>query len=185
MSNKNERGKQVLYPALSARFTTILDSLELNPRQFALKIESSPQNISNYVLGYALPGGNILKQIAERWPQINVNWLLTGQGQMMNKSIAQATSVSSMTPKALPADPLPLTPTAGPLTVVPESEQVKELKETIRELREHNRLLTELLRAGIDISKLTSAGATATGSFKLDEALAVVDESRVCMYAAA
>lgn len=82
MSNKNESEKEAAYPEVAARFADLLKDLDLNPRQFSKQIGTSAQNVSNYLLGYALPGGGILKQIAERWKYINVNWLLTGAGEM-------------------------------------------------------------------------------------------------------
>lgn len=81
----------------------------------------------------------------------------------------------------LPADPQPAKVEApSPLSVVAESEQVKELKEQVRELREHNKLLTDLLRSGVDLSKLQKA----VGSFKLDGAPAVVEPRPTMMVAA-
>lgn len=53
------------------------------------------------------------------------------------------------------------------LAAVSESEEVKELKETVRQLREHNKLLTELLKAGGDLVKTAK-------SFLLDNQEAAV-----------
>lgn len=91
MSNKNDNPKQALYPELGERLASLLELLELNQRQFALKVEANAQVISHLVAGYALPSGKTLKLIADRWPGFNASWLLTGHGDPFTSGIHSKT----------------------------------------------------------------------------------------------
>ncbi|QIX61828.1 helix-turn-helix domain-containing protein [Hymenobacter sp. BT18] len=124
----------------------------LSQQAFAEQCGLEQGNITQMERGTDPKSGNMAKIIAG-FPDLNPDWLLLGTGEMLRDG-------RELT--RLPADPAPATPTAGPLSVVPESDQVKELKEQLRELREHNRLLRDLLRSGVDLSKVQ-----ATGSFNL------------------
>ena len=50
---------------------------------FARKMEESPQTISNWVSRGA--GKNVLNKILSKFPDVNANWLLTGEGEMLSR----------------------------------------------------------------------------------------------------
>lgn len=118
------------------------------------------------------PKAGVVGAICNAYLNLDVKWLLTGEGDML-----------AAKPVVLPADPAPAQVTAGPLQVVAESEQVKELKAQNEELRKQLEFMRDLMRSGVDFSKL-QATSSAVGSFKLDGVPAVVEE-KVCMFIAA
>jgi len=69
------------HPDVARIFTRLLESVGLNARQFAQKIGSTPQAISNYMVGRNEPGRKMLAQIIEAYPNIDAAWLTTGEGE--------------------------------------------------------------------------------------------------------
>ncbi len=56
-------------------------------KQFANEAGFKPSTINDYVNGYALPGAEALKKFA--MTGLNINWLLTGQGLMIEQVIEE------------------------------------------------------------------------------------------------
>lgn len=69
------------HPDVARIFTRLLESVGLNAAQFARKIGSTPQAISNYMVGRNEPGRKMLAQIIEAYPNIDAAWLATGEGE--------------------------------------------------------------------------------------------------------
>ena len=69
------------HPDVARIFTQLLDTLGMNAAQFARKIGSTPQAVSNYMVGRNEPGRKMLALIIEAYPNIDAGWLATGVGE--------------------------------------------------------------------------------------------------------
>ena len=69
---------------MKARLNYILAKKKLSPTKFASIIGVNPSTISHILAGRNKPGADILRNIVEEFPDVNVNWLLTGQGAWSN-----------------------------------------------------------------------------------------------------
>ena len=67
---------------ISKRFEAMIASLEMNNNSFALSIGRSPSNIKPIIDGKSKPGYDMLEAIFKKYPQINRDWLLMGEGQI-------------------------------------------------------------------------------------------------------
>lgn len=65
---------------IAARFKMVRDSLGLSQREMAKKLDSSLGALQSYEAGKSVPGGNVLEALARLG--INVNWILTGEGEI-------------------------------------------------------------------------------------------------------
>ncbi len=68
---------------IAARFKMVRDSLGYSQREMAKKLDSSLGALQSYESGKSVPGGNVLEALARL--RFNVNWILTGEGEMSNK----------------------------------------------------------------------------------------------------
>lgn len=50
--------------------------------EFARNVGETPQNINNWVTRGA--GMNVLEKILEKYPEVNLNWLLKDEGEMLS-----------------------------------------------------------------------------------------------------
>lgn len=66
------------------RIAMIISQFCESKADFARKIGERPQTVSNWVSRGA--GKNVLNKILGYFPEVNVNWLLTGEGEMINQS---------------------------------------------------------------------------------------------------
>lgn len=64
------------------RISEVISRFCESKADFARKIGEKPQTISNWVSRGA--GKNVLNKILASFPEINANWLLTGEGNMLN-----------------------------------------------------------------------------------------------------
>lgn len=65
---------------IASRLKTIRETLGLSQREMAKKLEISLGGLQSYESGKSVPGGNALEALARLG--FNVNWLLTGEGEM-------------------------------------------------------------------------------------------------------
>lgn len=88
------------------RIRTIMERTGLTQQQFAERIKISPSTLSNIFNGKTQPTNKLFSAIHQTFPDINVNWLLFGEGEMHLSSPAIASVVGdSRVP--FPADPNP------------------------------------------------------------------------------
>lgn len=66
------------------RIELIISKFCKSKAEFARVMEESPQTISNWVARGA--GRNVLDKIIGKFPEINANWLLTNEGEMLKGS---------------------------------------------------------------------------------------------------
>lgn len=63
------------------RISNIISHFCKSKAEFARRMDESPQSVSNWVARGA--GKNVLNKILSRFPDVNANWLLTGEGEML------------------------------------------------------------------------------------------------------
>jgi|JI8StandDraft_2_1071088.scaffolds.fasta_scaffold01333_7 transcriptional regulator with XRE-family HTH domain len=66
---------------LSERIKIIIDLKELQPSKFADEIGVQRPNMSHIIAGRNKPGLDFLHKIVVRYPEVNINWLLSGLGE--------------------------------------------------------------------------------------------------------
>jgi len=65
------------------RFKEIMEKLEMDATTLSKKIGVEPSSISHILSGRNKPSFNFLSKLAETFPQLNINWLVTGKGEML------------------------------------------------------------------------------------------------------
>lgn len=63
--------------------------------RMAKELEVAQPTLTRYFQGAGEPAGGILAKVARVYPELNIRWLLTGDGEMLEKSAAMEASVSS------------------------------------------------------------------------------------------
>lgn len=76
------------------RLKTFAESRGLTQYRMAKDMGISQPTITRYFQGIGEPAGGILAKIAEAYPDLNIRWLLTGKGEMLEKGAAMEVSVS-------------------------------------------------------------------------------------------
>lgn len=69
---------------MDKRLKQIIDYYHLSTRQFEQKISVSNGVIAKVLAQNTTLRSDILSKIADTFPEINIGWLLTGKGQMLN-----------------------------------------------------------------------------------------------------
>ena len=64
------------------RIESVMKSMGLSARQFAMEIHVQPGTISNMMAGRNNPSLEVIKRIMERYPTLNPEWLIAGRGEM-------------------------------------------------------------------------------------------------------
>ena len=73
------------------RLQGLINALNLNPRSFAIELGyEQATTIYNIIKRQSTPSRSTLDKICNRFPQVNREWLLTGQGSMFNTTTATA-----------------------------------------------------------------------------------------------
>lgn len=70
------------------RFKQLLSDKHLTAARFASVIKVNASAISHILNGRSKPGFDILDKIARAYPDINLNWLISGKGSAYNKETA-------------------------------------------------------------------------------------------------
>ncbi len=67
--------------SLSERIKEARKALNMGQKEFAVKLEIIYQSVSKYERGEIKPTAELMTKLAETY-KININWLLTGNGEM-------------------------------------------------------------------------------------------------------
>jgi len=65
------------------RFNFLVEKLELNPNQLAKKLGITRPTVHSILNGSSLPSAKVLMPLIENYPNVNLNWLLSGKGEML------------------------------------------------------------------------------------------------------
>jgi len=64
-----------------------IDTNRISRTEFALRIKTNTTTVGNIVNGKNNPSAEILRNIVMAYPNINANWLLTGEGPMFQSGV--------------------------------------------------------------------------------------------------
>lgn len=64
------------------RINLLLQAKNITARQFAEEIGIQPSGISHILSGRNNPSLDFVMKVIKRWPEININWLMFGKGEM-------------------------------------------------------------------------------------------------------
>lgn len=64
------------------RLQNLITLLDLKQKEFAEKLDITPSNLSSYINDRRSIGGSFAKSVKSAFPQVDLNWLLTGVGDV-------------------------------------------------------------------------------------------------------
>lgn len=65
------------------RIREVMEYARLSQQEFAARLEISPASLSSIFTGRTNPTNNHVRAIHRAFPEINVNWIMFGEGQML------------------------------------------------------------------------------------------------------
>ena len=83
---KNKLKAKYNLPDLGSRLAHFIDDKNLSVRKFASQISTNHTKIARVINGSSLTSDTMLA-IANKFPEINLNWLITGNGKMNNNEL--------------------------------------------------------------------------------------------------
>lgn len=69
---------------MQERFKQLLEEKGLTATKFAALIKVNASAMSHILNGRSKPGFDVLDKIAQAFPDINLNWLISGKGEIFN-----------------------------------------------------------------------------------------------------
>ncbi len=78
---------------MQERFKLLLKEKKLTAAQFSNKIHVNPSAMSHILNGRSKPGFDVLDKIGQAFPDINLNWLISGKGVPTKQSIQTSETV--------------------------------------------------------------------------------------------
>ncbi len=118
---------------MQERFKQLLKEKNLTAARFAELIQVNASAMSHILNGRNKPGFDVLEKIVQAFPDVNLNWLISGQGNIYN-SVPQNTNLSERDKQAnMPSIPLSLQPSQGnnPSSVLSLENVPKKIKRII------------------------------------------------------
>lgn len=75
------------------RFESLLIELKINGSQLARELGISQTSVSRILNGSTLPSSKVLIPLLKAYPQLDIKWLLIGEGEMFLNSQIEITKV--------------------------------------------------------------------------------------------
>jgi transcriptional regulator with XRE-family HTH domain len=82
---------------MKSRFQQIFDAEKMTAGKFADLVGVSQPSVSNVTTGRNKPSVDMLEKIARVFPDINLRWLITGDGEMYAPSTSASSSQQELT----------------------------------------------------------------------------------------
>ena len=98
---------------MKERIRNIMQHERLSQQEFAARLGISAASLSSIFTGRTNPTNNHVMAVHRAFPQINVNWLLFGEGDMMDHSEGDADAPSPDAAPAAEGAPAATLPTAS------------------------------------------------------------------------
>ena len=96
------------------RIYQLMQHTGLKQAEFAERLGMSAGSVSNIFTGRTNPTNNHVQAIHRAFPQVNINWLLFGEGEMMDHAEGDADAPSPDAAPAAEGAPAATLPTASP-----------------------------------------------------------------------
>lgn len=77
---------------MTERIRKIMEDAQMTQQEFAAKLGISPASLSGILNGRSEPTRKHAEAIHRAFPQINVNWLMFGEGEMFNSPSSASTT---------------------------------------------------------------------------------------------
>ncbi|MEM9983909.1 MAG: helix-turn-helix transcriptional regulator, partial [Bacteroidota bacterium] len=138
--------------SMGERLGALIKALGISKAQFAKSIENSASRISNITTGRSKPDSPMLAKILEVYPNANIQWILSGEGEPLASS-KKATKAS-----AAPVTSGSAAPAASALSSA-EVQDLRLLQQKLEYLERENALLKTFLG---DLRSLTPHLSAAT-----------------------
>lgn len=78
--------------SIGSRLKDYLKERELTQDEFSTLCGVSKQTINNIIRNKTSPSGDVLERISAEYQDLNLNWLISGKGKMMNISRESASN---------------------------------------------------------------------------------------------
>lgn len=75
------------------RFKQLLEEKNLTANRFAALIKVNASAMSHILNGHRKPGFEVLGKIAEAFPDVNLNWLISGKGAIYNNQLSDGYTI--------------------------------------------------------------------------------------------
>ena len=110
------------------RIEAVRKSLNISARQFADEIHVRPGTISNMMAGRNNPSLDVMRRILERYPTLNPEWLIIGQGEMWRTEPGKEPSLfDGQAPEGVKSIVVHRTSKEEPQVVVAPPKQVRNI----------------------------------------------------------
>lgn len=128
---------------MQERFKQLLEEKNLTATRFAAMIKVNASAMSHILNGRSKPGFDVLDKIAQAFPDVNLNWLISGKGTLYNNSSARPAEIKSSSQKTFIVEdkeseisssrPAHTAPAVETTTVVPmvSQQNAKKIKRII------------------------------------------------------
>ena len=73
---------------MQERFKQLLEEKNMTATRFAAMIKVNASAMSHILNGRSKPGFDVLDKIAQAFPDVNLNWLISGKGSLYNNRIS-------------------------------------------------------------------------------------------------
>ena len=123
------------------RIFTFIESLQLTPTEFADTIGVSRASISSIKTGRTQPTLSLVEKIKQRFPEIDINWLILGEGDapIVNRSESETELFSDDEVKA----EIEVTQTSSNDDTTANEYQAVYIAETPRKIEEEPQLVNQ------------------------------------------
>lgn len=91
------------------RINLLLKAKNISARQFAEEIGIQPSGMSHILSGRNNPSLDFVMKVVRRWPEVNINWLMFGKGEMF---AGAPLNVAPVAPTPVTTTPMPAAPSA-------------------------------------------------------------------------
>lgn len=86
------------------RINLLLKAKNISARQFAEEIGIQPSGMSHILSGRNNPSLDFVMKVVRRWPEVNINWLMFGKGEMF---AGAPLNVAPVAPTPVTTTPVP------------------------------------------------------------------------------
>ncbi len=73
------------YKRYNKRVKALMAFYNLSELEFANKLDISPIHLTQVLSGQNYPNTEMFEQIAESFPDLNMRWFVTGEGEVLTK----------------------------------------------------------------------------------------------------
>ena len=124
-----------IFYKMQERFKQLLEEKNLTATRFAAMIKVNASAMSHILNGRSKPGFDVLDKIAQAFPDVNLNWLISGKGSLYNNRIS----------------------TPAKEVEIPVQKNLFEEEEKRFPIEEKNTKAEEILRPAVSVASIPTA----------------------------